>query len=463
MDSFLELLTDRVKSFYEINETSHVRVEKVKARDLLVPERYDLVYKLFYIDSYVRKLNMAYPRLVYEKHINSITAFTNKENGQADKNDIDSFINTFDDLIDSFQCRGFDDNISLIPITKDNILLDGAHRVACAIYFDIPIKVVRVLHVGRNQRLKPAIFDYCYFKKYLLGDSLLDLGAQLYLKYSDKNIYLACMWPAASGGANREKAFNEINQYPVIYSKDVKLSYRGLERLVSQVYMNDFWVGSVDNGFAGTKEKATLCYKENSKCSFVLFEGKSKEDTLQLKDRIRKIFNIDKHSIHITDSKDESIKIAKCVFNSNTIDFYERANLIKNRRTLPSILKNTNVKIYGLYASKLLWGIVAAPKESVAPLSINEADLTDEYNLNDVENMPFCYFTYIDKTFLYPSEDVVKLLLKEKNINNLIHSENKGVKNIFDNAKYNYNRNKLIIRNYLSKIKAIIRTKILIR
>ena len=69
---------------------------------------------------------------------NSFAAFsegTYTEPGDENKTSLDKFFSVFDELIDDYKENGFDSNKSLIPIGRNNIILDGAHRTACAIYY----------------------------------------------------------------------------------------------------------------------------------------------------------------------------------------------------------------------------------------------------------------------------------------------------------------------------------------
>ena len=46
---------------------------------------------------------------------------------------------------------------------------------------------------------------------------------------------------------------------------------------------------------------------------------------MKIKDKIREVFNVGKHSVHITDTKEEAIRTARVVFNDNSIHFLNYA------------------------------------------------------------------------------------------------------------------------------------------
>lgn len=411
MINFSSLISNRVFSYYKVAEHSNLNVEIVSdPRTLLVPQRFDLPIKLYYIDAYVRKLRMEFPTEVYCAHIHSITAFTNKEKGQKEKSSQNAFVDTFNKLIDSFLTEGYDSSRSIIPISREGIILDGAHRLACAIYFNIPLKVLRLNYVGVEGEIKVPIYNFKYFQKYALSDEYLDIAARQYLKYTNKNVYLACLWPSIIDSEKRKLAIKLLSEeYPVIYIKKTNLSYVAFDRLVSQIYMNDYWVGSVENNFKGSSGKSLLCYNKRGYECYVLFEGKSKEDTLQLKDRIRDIFKIGKHSIHISDNTDDSIFISNYVFNTTTLNVLEKAQLGKYSHSLKKIIEINDTEVVDIHGAKILFSLEAPGDEKC--YSLRNEDLKG-FSIEDIKNNPRLSFFYAGKQFLYPTQKIANEVLK---------------------------------------------------
>ena len=50
----------------------------------------------------------------------------------------EQFVSEFDDLLRSLSANGFDVKRSLVPVTADGYMLNGAHRVAAAIAMRLP-------------------------------------------------------------------------------------------------------------------------------------------------------------------------------------------------------------------------------------------------------------------------------------------------------------------------------------
>ena len=61
-----------------------------------------------------------------------------------------------DRIIDSVKENGFDEAVSLVPVGKDGVLLDGSHRCAACAYFNKNIKVIYFDFLERN-------FNFTFF------------------------------------------------------------------------------------------------------------------------------------------------------------------------------------------------------------------------------------------------------------------------------------------------------------
>lgn len=412
MVDYSQLLSQRAFQYYEVGQ--HNDYEEMVLSDtrvLIVPQRLDVLIKLYYIDAYVRKLDMHYPVEVYNAHIHSITGFTNKENGQLEKSSQAAFVNIFNNLIDSFQKEGFNEKKSIVPVSKEGVILDGAHRVACSIYFKTPLKVLKLNYVTKEGAVRTPIYDYSYFQRYALPEEYLDLAARQYLKYTNKNVYIACLWPSVPNSTQRKKAVEKIaERYPLVYCKNVKLSFQALDRLISQVYMNDSWVGDVVDNFKGSTSKTLMCYNPKGCETFIMFEGGSKDETLCLKEEVRELFNIGKHSIHITDNTKESNYIGNYVFSTTTINFLEKAQLGKCPQLMKDIQTVNEGEVLNFRASTILCGL--EKYDGSCNLLLKDSDLKKGYSIEDVKNNPNLTYTYVGKQFFNATEDISKDILK---------------------------------------------------
>ncbi|MBR1793040.1 MAG: hypothetical protein IJ764_05310 [Bacteroidales bacterium] len=445
--SVFNRITDRVRRCYPVSEESCVE-ETVDPHDLIHPDRLDILLKLYYVDARVRGLDMTYPTEVYMRHIEVMTSYTNNELGQRDKSSLHSFLSAFNHLIDSFQSEGFRDDISVIPVSADGIILDGAHRVACAIYFGSPVTILRLLGVRHGGTAEPLHYGYEYFKKLWFGEEFLHLAVLQYLKYSRKNIYMACLWPAACDADKRQKAFAIINQsHSVICTKEVFFSFTAFDRFIAQVYMNDDWVGSIANGFKGSLGKSSVTYKDGIPTTFILFEGANVGETLSLKQQIREIFGMGKHSVHITDTTEESRFLSEIVFNTNSLSFLEHGVPHRNGSLLRRINRPQDA-IMSIASSMLMWGLTPVPNAKDDRLVLEDSDMKSPYRISDIANIPSAYFSYIGIRFVMPLKSVLSTYFKDIPPQNILnHLPNAGGNTVVQRLVICYRKQRLRVKS----------------
>lgn len=91
--------------------------------------------------------------------------------------------------------------------------------------------------------------------------------------------------------------------------------------MLSQIYYGEEWLGNVENNFKGSQGKLVECFKNFEPVRVIAFQADNLEEVIEIKEKIRDIFKIGKHSVHITDTKEEAIRVARIVFNNNSIHF----------------------------------------------------------------------------------------------------------------------------------------------
>lgn len=121
--------------FNKYNVSDEILSKKIKdisianGRALINHNRIDLVAKHIYIDSKVLNKNREFSKELYASHISAFTHGKFIEQGQEGKKEgVDSFFKVFDDLIEEIESNGFDASLSRVPVDKDFVIMDGAHR-----------------------------------------------------------------------------------------------------------------------------------------------------------------------------------------------------------------------------------------------------------------------------------------------------------------------------------------------
>ncbi len=281
------------------------QVEIVNARDLLTTSRFDLFAKLFYIRNIDNDKELALK--VYTEHIKAFNPdFC--EPGRDDKTSLNDFISAFDKLINHFKDKEFDSSISVIPVSEDYVILDGAHRLAALAYWNKKVEIVRFSEV------KPkGVFDFRYFRHRGLSISISNIIANEIFHWKS-NIHIACLWPKMGNTENKDKAITLINSFSnPFYIKSTITNLKSLTSLIIKTYNHQDWVGTAENGYAGAKDKALRCFSFNKNIDFVFFTANNLEEVTILKEKIRNLFKFEKDTIHITDTYNEAKQLATLI------------------------------------------------------------------------------------------------------------------------------------------------------
>lgn len=305
--------------YYKYDINSQCVEEVIDARKLICPQRFDLYALLLYIDHKVKGVkNDTYAYDVYKERTRTITAFKMSETGNDKKNSFQDFITVFDNLIEDTLKGNFDENRTLIPVDKNYVLMDGAHRTACAAYFG------KKIHVLRFVEMESLHMSWEHLQKGIIPESALDAMALESCNWHN-NLHMLFMWPKAFlQKETLQKAYAYIeDKSQVVYRKEVKMRYSAIRNLMIQLYGHMEWVGDIDNGFEGTYAKADEVWDANGMCGFVLIQAQSCDYVLDMKQEIRNMFNIGLSSMHSTDNIRETKIAANAIFNPNSIQFLQ--------------------------------------------------------------------------------------------------------------------------------------------
>ncbi|HHY0604254.1 TPA: hypothetical protein ACVU5H_001651 [Vibrio parahaemolyticus] len=305
-----------------------------RARDLISPNRLDLGFKLLYIEA----MSDHSPEKIeaYEQHVEAITEGTCKERGNDKKDSIEEFKKQFKDIYISIKENGFDDNISKIPIASDGSILDGAHRTSVLIYMNQEVTV----HYSDVQKKD---YNHEYFRQRGVSEDYIKLALKVLMKYSDK-IRLACLWPIQS--EKIDKLISHIEAGNIFYSCDESLEINGVKNLVTTFYSGEKWLGEACNNFNGAMGKALPCYRSN-RTNFIWFRIPNDISIVEFKDNFRKSISADKHSVHMTDTPEETLDVSDSLLSPDFALIFNRLDysFSKNLITQTSSLENSKNKI----------------------------------------------------------------------------------------------------------------------
>lgn len=288
-------------------------IKSIHSNQLLTYNRFDLAFKLLYLEMLDK--NISFTKDIYKKHIEAFSLGTFIEPGNEDKNTIEKFIEEFKNIFEDIKINGFNSSKSIIPLSKNNSIANGAHRIASAIYLNKIVDCVEIYTANQ-------VYDYKFFHSRNIDNNTLDIVATKFTEYAT-NVHIAFLWPIGKDTTNVQNIIPHI-----LYKKTIKLTPNGSHNLLSQIYYGEEWIGSVEDDFKGSKGKLVECFKTFDEFEVIAFQADSLEDVLKIKDDIRDVFNVGKHSVHITDTKDEAIRVAHTIFNDNSLHFlnYSKPN-----------------------------------------------------------------------------------------------------------------------------------------
>ena len=161
----------------------------IPAEELLLPGRFDLFAKLFYIRHREDMPSLA--RRVYLENLRSFVPSGKEYGKEKEKSSFREHIAVFNTMIDDLSNSGFDSAKSIVPVGCNNIILDGAHRVSALSWYGKNVSVCRFSGVLGDY------YDYSWFLSRSTSRYTADLAALEGLKWL-RGVKLLCLWDAGN-------------------------------------------------------------------------------------------------------------------------------------------------------------------------------------------------------------------------------------------------------------------------
>ena len=372
-------------------------METRNPNDLLTHKRFDVAIKHMYVSD----LSSNYYKNAYKEHLK---VWNNFHEGTPKKRGFEDFDNAFKSIINNVVDEP-------VPVNLDGHIANGGHRLAAALYHQRPINV-RNTNPDENYHIE---CDYEFFIKKGLSQSIMKRAALEYAKLKS-NTHIVCLFPIAH--TRMQEVMNIINEYcNVVYHSSEVLNTEGQLGLMKEIYLSDGWASE-----EGIRRKGNQCFRGQSNVTFVLIDAKNLETVKEMKSKVRALFNVGNHSVHINDTHEETVRIAKTVFNDNSIHFINNRKNVSfpNYAKLMSAMKpddnivitgSTVLSLYGLRDCKDLDFIYY----NNAPADSHNQYLETVYKLtlDDIVNNPLYHLYY--NGFKYVSLDVIKNMKMVRN------------------------------------------------
>ena len=365
--------------------------------DLLTYKRFDVVVKYMYASN----LSSEFYKNAYKEHLKIWNGF---HEGNPKKNGFEEFDNAFKSIINNTVDEP-------VPVNPEGHIANGAHRLAAALYHQRPINT-------RNTNSKenyPIEADYKVFHKKGLQRHILQRTALEYAKLKS-NTHVICLFPIAH--TRMDEVMNIIEKHSNIFYKSSEvLNATGQLGLIKEIYLSDGWANE-----KGIRKKCKQCFRGMSKVTFVLIDAKNLETVKEMKKEIRALFKVGNHSVHINDYHVDTIRIAKTVFNDNSIHFLNNRKdvLFPNYKKLMSDTKSDDNTIITGSTVLSLYGLRDCKDIDLIYFNNPPVDSHNQYvgtlyklTLDDIFNNPMYHLYY--NGFKYVSLDVIKNMKKIRN------------------------------------------------
>jgi hypothetical protein len=314
----LLLLVD--KHFAPFISKKKYNVLYVQPSKLISYNRLDLAIKILYLQMSEYK-DVLFAKELYIKHLNAFSLGVFVEPGNIEKNSVARYLEDFEVIYRSILDDGIDETRSIIPLSIGGTISNGSHRVSSSYMAKKNVPTVS-LNIPQDQ------YDYKFFSQRGMSEQDIETSVTKFIELAD-NCYIALIWPSAQGQQNElDKLIPNI-----IYQNNISLNHSGAHNLLSQVYYDEDWLGERAENYPGVKNKLVECFKTFDDLRVIAFQEESLDKVLLLKKKIRQAFSIGKHSVHISDTKEEAIRIARILFNENSIHFLNYGNANKYSAT----------------------------------------------------------------------------------------------------------------------------------
>jgi hypothetical protein len=282
--------------------------------DLITANRLDIAFRLAYLKY--RELNLSLAESYYYEviKIQSFNKFTDPDN--ENRSNFLEYLNDFEKLIESINKKGFNSSISTIPLADDGSILNGAHRVAIALFLDKKVFVTKKTTPRADCSVK-------YLTRYGMPNFLMESAVVDLLSCSDK-FRVVVLWPSSGAlSKSASKIFKNI-----FYTKEIEFSELGKLNFLFEAYNHMDWIGTTSNNFRGIRQKIGECFPLNKNNKIILHlikEGEVGDVHIQ-KSEFRKQAGLGYSSVHTTDNTQESNALARIVLSKPGLHYINFAN-----------------------------------------------------------------------------------------------------------------------------------------
>lgn len=298
-DSISARIEKNVWNYYKMPTGGAVR--HVPAAELLSSDRLDVMARYVFVRQRELGWGVGWATSVYRHFLETFSPVFH--DGDGTKSSFSDYLKSFSALADGVSKNGWDREAGLIPHVEDTVV-DGAHRLAVALYHGISVDAVELdgaKQIMSAQHLLDAGMSPVIVKQ-LINE---------YLKL-DNQTYAAFLFPAPL--SQQEHAIARIKACAkAVYTEEIFLSDQGRCNLIELLYGHeDWWQESQLDHFV------KLRFPSGGSVKVVFF--KSEVGSRPVKEQARLAYS-DLHFVHTNDTHEETIWLGDLLLNPNGIQY----------------------------------------------------------------------------------------------------------------------------------------------
>lgn len=248
----------------------------------------------------------------------------------------------------------------------------------------------------------------------------------------NEKTFIVTMFPAAGSDCGPGEEILEKHGR-ILFRKSIPLEGEGPFNLIRQVYAAEKWLGSLRNGYRGARRKTAYCFPSDGAVNVYVYEAESVDEVNAAKKAVRDRYRISNHSIHINDTHDETVRLAKIVLNENSVHALNHARLVRYQWFYPLLARyrklllenaqdpdnycldgSSALAIYGIREARDLDYLHCGPDEVPGDEFIGSHNEESKYHVLPIEEIvrnPENHFYFHDVKFV--SLDIL-LKMKQK-------------------------------------------------
>jgi len=320
-------------------------------------KRFDLMAKYLYIKY--NHLNIIFFKELYKQHM---ITFNNCWEYPGTKTCIDDFYKSFDLLIDDMKKNGFNDKYPIL--LYNDLLVNGSHRLMVSYFYNLKSIFKKADYDHGNGE-----YNYNFFlnrKKFPNLDILYSDTMALEFIKLDSNMRIMITYPNINNKFNYLETIIKNYGY-LYYKKTIKLNDNGVNNLIKEFYRNESWIGGMFPQGINPGGKYNVC-KGSNPINIYLIHLYDLNKLIELKNKCRELYNLGKHSLHMSDYCEDTYRIASSLLNKNSIHFLNNGTNDLSEKTKKTLeiyfdkLQNNNedycvtssviMEMYGLRKAK---------------------------------------------------------------------------------------------------------------